>query len=219
MTDTEEIRVAGRTRWRRFALVLAPAYALLAGLLFAAMSGVVAVSFNISGIGAKTAIDTLQTTTTDANGQALYQYGIADFTAGGAISPEISTVIPGATLTNLCQSVTVGPFTITTTAGDAGTPVSASNLVVDAKSLTATSASFNGFQAGVDLSAFGTPALTRPVGPGKNGTVAQANVPSPTFGQTATGATLTGVKQTAEGTQAASFTLPHLNVKFGNPCF
>ena len=32
--------------------------------------------------------------------------------------PQVSTVIPNATLTNLCQSVTVGPLTLRTTAGN-----------------------------------------------------------------------------------------------------
>jgi Family of unknown function (DUF6230) len=219
MTDTEEIRVVGKTRWRRFALVLVPAYALVAGLLFAAMSGVLAVSFTISGVGAKTAIDTLQTTTTDGNGKALYQYGIADFSPAGAPSPQISTVIAGADLTNLCQSVSVGPFTITTTAGNAGTPVKATTLVVDAASLTASSANFTNINIGQDLSAFSNPTITQPIGAGANGNANTAPVPAGTFGQTATAATLKDVRQVANGTQAASFTLPNLSVKFGTPCF
>jgi hypothetical protein len=214
MTDIEEIKVVGKTRWRRMVLVLVPAYLTVAALVFAAISGVLAVGFTISGIGAKTSIATLQTTAVDANGQALYQYGIADITGAGTISPEISTVIPAANLTNLCQSVTALGVTVTTRAGtDPANPVKATQLVVDARSLNATSATFNNFQAGVDLHAFGTPQITQPViAAGTNGTQAVTQVPAGTFGQTATGATLTGVQQTADGTSAATFTLPGLAV-------
>ena len=220
MTDTEEIRLTGKTRWRRMVLVLIPAYVVVAGILFAAISGVLAVGFTISGVGAKTSIDALTTTGVDANGQALYQYGIADITGGGSISPEISTVIPSANLANLCQSVSAFGATVTTRAGNgAGGPVKASQLVVDAKSLTSSSATFNDFQAGVDLHAFGnSPAgtgvqINQPaIAAGNNGTQAQVNVPAGTFGQTATSATLAGVQQTADGTSAATFTLPNLSV-------
>ena len=39
-----------------------------------------------------------------------------------------------------------------------------------------------------------------------------------TFGQDATGVTLTGLRSLSNGTSASSFTLPNLHLGFGLPC-
>src|SRR5690349_14131748 len=105
MVDPQEGPVTGGTRWRRFFLVLAPAYALTAGIVLMAYTGVVAVSFSVSGVPAKVSVGTLQTGAADGNGVGFYQFGMANVTGAGAPSPQAETVIPNASLTNLCQSV------------------------------------------------------------------------------------------------------------------
>ena len=124
-----------------------------------------------------------------------------------------------ATLTNLCQSVTVGPLTLRTTAGNvAGRPVVASNLVTDVSSLAADSATFTNINIGQDMGQFSNPALTFPAARGSGPNVTTVNVPAGTFGQTATAASLGGLRQVANGTSASSFTLPNLTVAFGGAC-
>jgi hypothetical protein len=214
-----ETRVVGRTRWRRFFLVLAPAYALIAGVLALAYTGALGVSFSVSGVAAKVSTSSLQTGAADGNGIGFYQFGLADLSANGTPSAQAETVIPNATLTNLCQSVNVQGVVLRLTAGDNGTPVSATNLVIDASSLAATSASFSNINIGQDVGAFTNPALTEPdrtkAGTAQGPNVATVNVPTGTFGQVAKSATITGVQQVANGTAATSFTLPNLHLSIG----
>jgi hypothetical protein len=220
MTDTDVSQPVGRTRWRRFALVLAPAYAAVAGILILAASGMLAVSFAISGTAMHITVDTIQTGAADGNGVALYQFGVLDFQGNGTPTPQFETIIPNATLTNLCQSVSVGPLTLVTTAGaPPGSPATAKDLVVDATSLNATSATFSNINIGQDIGTYSSPALSMPTGRGSGPNVATGPVPTGTFGQVATGATISGAKQVALGQQAATLTLPGLSVGFGAACF
>lgn len=226
MADPDGAPVVGRTRWRRFFIVLAPAYAMIAGILFLAYTGAVAVSFSISGVDALVSTSQLQTGAADGNGFGFYQFGLADLTGSGSPSPQTETIIPNATLTNLCQSVTVSGVTLRLTAGDAGTPVSATDLVIDASSLAASSASFQDIQIGQDMGTFSNPALTEPTlagaGTAQGPNVATGNVPRGTFGQVAKGATISNVQQHSAATAAQSFTLPNLHLAIGfsqAPCF
>lgn len=219
MPEADDTPVVGRTRWRRFALVLAPAYVAIAGLVILAASGVLAVSFAVSGTALTVTSDSLSTGAVDGNGIGLYQFGMVNFTGAGAPAPEVETIIPNASLVNLCQSVTVGPLTLRTTAGGTGSPaVSATNLVVDASSIAASSAAFTNINIGQDMGTFANPALTQPTGRGSGPNVATGAVPAGTFGQTATAATLTKLRQTADATSAGSFTLPGLSIAFGAAC-
>jgi hypothetical protein len=219
MADEVADPVVGRTRWRRFLIVLAPAYAAIAGLILLAVSGTLAVSFAVSGTALTITADSLSTGAADGNGVGLYQFGVADFSGNGTPVPQVETVIPNATLVNLCQSVSVGPVTLRTTAGTAAnSPVTATGLVVDATSISASTATFNGINIGQDMGQFSNPALTEPAARGTGPNVNTANVPAGTFGQTATGATLGGLRQVANGQTAASLTLPGLNVGFGAAC-
>jgi hypothetical protein len=219
MADEVAEPVVGRTRWRRFLIVLAPAYGAIAGLIFLAASGTLAVSFAVSGTALTITADNLSTGAADGNGVGLYQFGVADFAGNGTPVPQVETVIPNATLTNLCQSVSVGPVTLRTTAGSAAnTPVTATGLVVDATSIAATSATFTNINIGQDMGQFTSPALTAPGGRGAGPNVATGPVPAGTFGQTATKATLGGLRQVASGQTATTLTLPGLNVGFGAPC-
>jgi hypothetical protein len=219
MIDTDDAPVVGRTRWRRFAIVLAPAYAMIAAVLFLAASGVLAVSFAVSGTALTVTADTLSSGAVDGNGVGLYQFGVADFRGSGTPVPQVESIIPNATLVNLCQSVSVGPLTLRTTAGGvAGHPVTATNLIVDATSVTAGNATFTNINIGQDMGAFANPALTQPTGRGTGPNVSTGAVPGGTFGQVATGATLTGLRQVANGTSAGLFTLPNLSITFGAAC-
>jgi len=219
MMDETAEPVVGRTRWRMLLLVLAPTYAAIAGLLFLAASGTLAVSFAVSGTALTITADSLSTGAADGNGVGLYQFGVADFAGNGSPVPQVETVIPNAELVNLCQSVSVGPVTLRTTAGTAsGSPVTATGLIVDATSIAATSATFTNINIGQDMGQFTSPALTAPAGRGSGPNVATGPVPAGTFGQTATKATLGGLRQVASGQTAASLTLPGLNVGFGAPC-
>jgi Family of unknown function (DUF6230) len=219
MTDTDARAVTGRTNWRRLLIVLAPAYAAVAGLILLAGSGTLAVSFAVSGTALTVTADTLSSGAVDGNGVGLYQFGIADFAGNGTPVPQVETIIPNATLVNLCQSVTVGGLTLRTTAGGtAGHPVTATTLVVDATSITATSAQFTNIDIGQDMGQFSNPALTQPTGRGTGPNVSTGPVPAGTFGQTASAASLGGLRQVANATSAGLFTLPNLSVAFGAPC-
>jgi len=211
--------VVGRTRWRRFLMVLAPAYAAIAALIILAASGALAVTFAVSGTALTITADNLSTGTADANGIGLYQFGVVDFSGGGTPTPQVETVIPNASITNLCQSVTVGPLTLRTTAGTAsGSPVTATKLVVDASSIAATSATFSNINIGADIGQFTNTLPQVPVSRGTGPNVNTAPVPAGTFGQTATAASLGGLRQSAQGQSAGSLTLPGLSIGFGTPC-
>src|SRR5215831_1519875 len=186
MADEVADPVVGRTRWRRFLIVLAPAYAAIAGLIFLAASGTLAVSFAVSGTALTVTATSLSTGAADGNGIGLYQFGVADLAGNGTPVPQVETIIPNATLVNLCQSVSVGPLTLRTTAGTvAGSPVTATNLVVDATSISATTATFSNLNIGQDMGQFTSPALTAPTSRGSGPTVNVGPVPAGTFGQTA----------------------------------
>jgi hypothetical protein len=205
--------VVGRTRWRRFLIVLAPAYGAIAALIFLAASGALAVSFAVSGTNLTITADQLSTNGTDGNGIALYQYGVADFSGGGAVTPTVETVIPNASITNLCQSVTAFGVTVKTTAGAAAnSPVTASKLVVDANSIAAGSATFNNINIGADMGQFAGSLPGFPVARGSGPNVSTVPVPAGTFGQTATGATLGQLRQSAQGQSAGQLTLPGLQI-------
>jgi len=211
--------VVGRTRWRRVLIVLAPAYAAIAALIFLAASGALAVTFAVSGTALTITADNLSTGAADTNGVGLYQFGVVDFSGAGTPTPQVETVIPNASITNLCQSVTVGPLTLRTTAGSAaGNPVTAKNLVVDATSIAATSATFTNINIGQDMGPFAGQLPGFPVSRGTGPNVNTVPVPNGTFGQAAGAASLGGLRQAAQGQSAGSLTLPGLSVGFGSPC-
>jgi hypothetical protein len=228
MADVDSRPVVGRTRWRRVPLVLVPLWVAIAGILYLAASGSLAVSFAISGTQFDTFADSLSCTAPDNNGQCFYQLGVFDTTAAPSqtVQSQVESVFPNASITNLCQSVTVTPppplpkVTVITRAGTvANHPVTATKLVTDASTTTASEADFAGFNVGQDLSGFSNPAITEPFPGAVNGAnVATINVPKGTFGQTATSVTLKGLHSTGSGTQAATFTLPNLSLSLGGSC-
>lgn len=113
------VRAFGRTKWRRFLLLMTPGFGIVAVLMFLVATGVIAVSFTISGIPFKLNASELK-------GTNFVQYATVDpttnNTAGGlvnAVSPNSSvlgsdgnaydaatvTVLGGASLTDLDQVI------------------------------------------------------------------------------------------------------------------
>jgi len=210
--------VFGRTRWRRVWFVLVPALAIVAAILALIAKGLIAVSFAISGVPFTVTASSVVSNGVDSNGVGFYQFGVANFTGGGSQVPVAENIIPSATLTNLCQSVAVGPVTLRLTAGTGATPVTATNLVIDATALSAGTASFTNINIGQDMGTYTNPALTAPGARGTGPNVITGPVPLGTFGQVATSVSLGSVRQTAIATQASTFNLPNLSLGFGGAC-
>jgi len=208
----------GRTRWRRVWFVLVPALAIVAAILALIAKGLIAVSFAISGTPFTVTANSVVSNGVDSNGVGFYQFGVANFTGAGTPTPVAENIIPSATLTNLCQSVAVGPVTLRLTAGTGASPVTATNLVIDATALSAGTASFTNINIGQDMGTYTNPALTAPGARGTGPNVITGPVPLGTFGQVASAVNLGSVRQTAVATQASTFVLPNLSLGFGGTC-
>src|SRR5262252_7917209 len=121
----------GHTRWRRFTAILLPSLALVALLVVLTAQSLLAVSFSISGTPFVVTAKVLK-------GRGFEQFGVLDRSVLKVLPGHTNQIILTANairvanLTDLCQSVTVGGLSLRITAGDAGTPVHATNLVVDA---------------------------------------------------------------------------------------
>jgi hypothetical protein len=192
----------GRVGWRRFAAVLLPSLAAVAVLVVLTAQSVLAVSLSISGRA-------FTVTAKQLKGQGFEQFGTIDHSAGKVLpgnSNEIvlaTNAIKLATLTDLCQSVTIGGLTLRITAGTGSTPVRATNLVVDADRLSG-NASFTQIQIGRDASTLNeVPGTRGPVGD---------------FGQQAETVTIDNLRQHAYATTAGTFTLPDFGLSFGGAC-
>jgi Family of unknown function (DUF6230) len=195
----------GRVRLRRFAAVMIPAAAAGAGLVVLTAQGVIAAQFSISGMPFTVTADRL-------DGSGFEQFGALDNTAPGSPNLQdqngqvvvVQSVIKSATLTNLCQSVSLGLTNLVIRAGRGGTPVSAANLVVDSDKLSG-DATFANISVDQDASTLTeVPGITGPLG---------------TFGQQADHVTIDHLRQNNWATSAVSFTLPGLDLGFsGNGC-
>jgi len=195
--------LTGRTRWSRFAAVLAPAVLAGAALVVSTAEGALAASFAVSGQNFKVSAATLE-----AEGFA--QFGSVDTGAGGARHPVAPAGIESAKLTDLCQSVLVptpfGDVTLRITAGGSR-PVIATNLVLDADQLGG-DATFTNIELGRDASTLDQ--------------VSGHTGPRGRFGQQAEKVSLRNLKVRAWGTTAGTFTLTDMamDAKFGrDECF
>ena len=186
--------VTGRVRWRRFALLMIPAAAVAAILVGLTATGSIAASISVSG-------NAFEVTATQLRGTGFEQYGGMVSQANGAQHPVAISAIRNATLTNLCQSVAVGPFTLVLKAGGGGTAVSADNLVVDADQQSG-DATFNNISIGQDAS-------TLTEAPGNTGAVGG-------FGEQADSITINNLRQHTWLTTAGTFTLPGLSLSFSH---
>jgi hypothetical protein len=114
-----------------------------------------------------------------------------------------ANAIRTATLSHLCQSISIGGLTLRITAGDGSQPVSATDLVVDADKFSG-NASFGDISIGQDASTLNqVPGIRGPAGD---------------FGEQAATVTITNLRQHAYATTAGTFTLPGFSLAFGGAC-
>lgn len=207
MKDSSGAQVLGRTSWKRLGIVMVPTV-VAAGVLTVMISqGAVAASFAVSG-------QQFELTAGSLTGTGFANYGTVDKEVNGTEVPVAVSAFSSAQITDLCQSVVtplpvIGDVTLTIKAGASGTPVSATNLVIDMTQLNAGTATFTNINIGQDASTLSGTAT---------GAVGQPGL----FGQEATGATLQNVQQVAVATNAGSFTLSNMSmgVTTGDkPCF
>ncbi|MFE9488263.1 DUF6230 family protein [Streptomyces sp. NPDC006641] len=194
---------AGRTRWRRFAVILVPSVAACAALGIAMAQGALAASFLISGQRFQVTADALT-----IRGFSLYS--MVDVSRRGEAVPVLVTGAGHAAISGLCQSVTVdvpvlGPQTLKLTGGNER-PAEASNMFLDATFESVGQANFNGIDIGIAQGE-----ITKgPVSPGDRD--ARSFDPNG-FAQQAESATLTDVHVTAVAISAGTFNVPGLHVQ------
>ena len=186
----------GRVKWRRFALVAVPAVIVAGALIGLTAEGAIASSISVSG-------EQYLITASKLTGTGFEQFG-GQVAGTSGTQPVIISAIHSATLTNLCQSVSIGPITLHLTAGGGGTPVTAQNLVVDASGQTGSRAVFHNISIGLD-------AGTLNEDPGADGA-------SGGFGQQADSMEIDNLVQHTWLTTAGTFTLPDLSLGFGGTC-
>ncbi|MEU4930508.1 DUF6230 family protein [Streptomyces yokosukanensis] len=203
---------AGRTRWRRFALVLVPSVAACAAVGIAMAQGVLAASFFISGQRFQVSADSL-------TARGISVYGMVDVTRRHQLVPVLVTGARHASVSGFCQSVQVDvPFLGTQTlrlTGGEKRPAEATDMFFDTTTETAGNVDFTGLDIGVAQGA-----ITK-------GKVRPGDRDSKFFdpngvGQQAVSATLTDVKVTAVAISAGTFNVPGLReqVQPGNhACF
>jgi len=191
MADSQKGQVQGRTRWKRFGIMMVPASLAVVGIVLGMANGAIAASFTVSGQSFKVSADKL-------DGTGFKQFGGLDKTNNGQSIPVATATIDSATLSNLCQSVSVPGLLVKVVlrieAGKGNTPVTAKNLVIGAQSLQG-DATFTNIQIGRDGGEVsGNPALRG------------------TFAQSADSVTITNLRQVATSTSAGTFVLTGLNL-------
>jgi hypothetical protein len=194
--------VPGKVKWRRFAIIAVPSVAIAGSLIGLTAKGAIASSISVSG-------QEFLVTANQLNGTGFEQFGGEVPGTNNTSHPVVISAIGHATLTNLCQSVKVGPLTLRLTAGGGGnSPVVADNLIVDASGQTGSVATFHNITIGQDASTLnkvpGAESLT--------------NNDAGGFGQQADSMSITHLVQNTWLTTAGTFTLPGLSIGFGGSC-
>ncbi|MDY0813924.1 DUF6230 family protein [Kitasatospora purpeofusca] len=191
----------GRVRLRRTALMAVPAVAAGAVLMALTAQGVLAAQFDISGMPFVVTADRL-------DGVGFEQFGSLDHMikdspnagdTGGQVLVAVSA-IKEASLTKLCQSVELGGINLLIRAGDAGTPVTATDLTTDSDLLSG-DAEFKNIEIGGDASTYT-----------KAGVQGLPGV----FGQQADTVTIRNLRQHNYATTAGAFKLPNLRLSFSS---
>jgi hypothetical protein len=186
----------GRVRWSRFVITLIPVVALAVMLVLLSTQAVLAVSLSISG-------EAFTVTAGRLVGQGFEQFPVVDHSATKKHISLEATAIRSAQISNLCQSIRVGGLIMVIKAGGGSTPVSATNLVVDADSFSG-NASFTHLTQGEDA--------------GTLNQVPSIRGPSGAFSLSASSVTITNLRQHAFATTAGTFTLPGFSLHFGGGC-
>jgi len=194
----------GKTRWKRFALVMVPSVAATAAIGVSLANSALAASFSISGQQFKVTVQDLQ-------GENFSQFGGVDVEANGTPHPVAISAFDHAQLRNMCQSVVtnlgpLGKWTLVLNAGQGEKAVDAKNLLIDMNQLNA-DAEFTNINIGQDASTL----------PGSAADVVRKSKKGlPTgaqgFAQAAESAHLTNVQQQAWATSAGTFTLNGLKL-------
>ncbi|HEX4258408.1 MAG TPA: DUF6230 family protein [Streptosporangiaceae bacterium] len=177
-------------RWKRFAFVMVPSAIVAAALIGLTAEGAIGANISVSG-------QEYTVTANQLSGNGFEQFG-STVKSGDKQIPVAESAIRSAKLTNLCQAVKIGSVTLLLRAGrSSGHPVSASNLIVDASSLSG-DASFHNIAIGQD-------AGTLNEDPGATGTPGS-------FGEQADTVTINHLVQNTWLTTAGTFTLPGLRL-------
>jgi hypothetical protein len=194
----------GRTDWRRFAIAAGVPTVVAGGLVLGVATGALAASFAVSGSQFKLSADRLE-------GTGFTQYsGLLDKVDAPASVPAVKSGIASATLTNLCQTVAVGPVVLRIEAGkDPDHPVEASNLLISMSELSG-DAEFTNIDIGQDASTLSRDGLDEHGAAGS-------------FGQQAEKVVIDNLHQVAYSTSASTFKLSGMTLKLyvgdGKECF
>ncbi|KNB52914.1 DUF6230 family protein [Streptomyces caatingaensis] len=200
MKDAQGRQVTGRVRWRKFAVLAVPGFAVTAALAVALAQGALAASFAVSGQQFKVRAGSM-------HGEGFAQYGTLDYNVRDGKDhpfPAVATAIHKATIHELCQSVVtdfpgLGTFSLNVSAGkDPQHPVEATDLVLDLTQLEG-NADFTNIEIGRDAS-------TLDKGPKK------AKGMQDLFGQQADSLDINDAKQVAWSVNAAKFKLSGLSL-------
>jgi Family of unknown function (DUF6230) len=198
--DPQGSLVQGRTRWRRFAIVLVPALAAVGGLLWGISAGAFPAQFTVSG-------QQFKVTASELRGEGFIQVPGWDRDAEGNNIPVARSVIDEAELDDLCQSVAIPDNVIALLfpgidnivlrieAGGGGDPATASNLVIGLDRLSG-DATFTNIEIGNDA-----------------GEISGEPLLAGQFGQRADRVVITDLRQTAYSTSAGTFRLNGLDLR------
>ena len=197
---TKPGKAEGKVRYRRAAIPGLAALAVTGGLVMATAQGALGVQFAISGMPFVVTADHL-------HGQNFEQFGGLDnaldsknpwLKSSNGQAVVMTSVIGDATITNLCQSVNLVGINLVIRAGNKGTPVHATNLILDSTDLSG-DATFQNIQIGRDAS---------------NLSEDQVVGNKYTFGQQADTVDIDNVRQDSYATTASTFSLPGLDMSF-----
>jgi hypothetical protein len=212
-------QIYGKTRWKRFAVVMVPSVAATAAIGVSLAQGALAASFSVSGQQFKVSAKHL-------DGHGFAQYGSVDVEKAGPDHAHAVAVssFQTATINNLCQSVVldaplIGKVSLNINAGD-DKPVEAEKLYIDLDDLHA-DATFTNINIGVAAGGV-TKGNINPADRAAAQAMGVGSKFENSFAQEADRAVLDDVQQTAWATSAGTFKLNglHLAVKKGvSECF
>ncbi|MEU6370032.1 DUF6230 family protein [Streptomyces sp. NPDC046931] len=194
---------SGRTCWKRFTGVLIAGVTTSAALGIGMAQGALAASFLISGERFQVAAHTLR-----ARGVSIYP--MIDVAKKGTLVPVVVLGFRKAYITGLCLSVelpvpVLGPYTLVLTGGERRR-VEASNLFIDATSVSAAQANTTDIDIGVAAGAI----RKGPINPGdRKSRFFDPNV----FAQQAQSVFLADVRVTSVAVTAGTLNIPGLNLR------
>ncbi|WP_406282582.1 DUF6230 family protein [Embleya sp. NBC_00896] len=202
---------SGKTRWKRFGIVLIPVAAATVGVFAGVANGVVPVDITVSGGNFKVHADRMEAS-------QFSQYGETLKTKDGKVIPVATAALGSAQISGMCQSVRVPgtPLVLQIKAGGDGRPAKAEGMTLSMDSMDG-DAYFENIDIGVDASTMAKGSSDWAKGPKDIG-----NGKPTMFGQQSDKATFTNVNQSAWMVQAGKFWLNDLHLRVGGPsleCF